>query len=82
MVRSRTKGHGVRPLGRPIRRWVDNIKMDLAEIGRGGVDWIGLAHVWYKWRFLVNVECMGYRNTSRGPIECCTHSPAKNEPQT
>jgi hypothetical protein len=32
-----------RPLGRPRRRWVDNIKMDLSEIGWGGVDWIGLA---------------------------------------
>jgi hypothetical protein len=31
-----------RPLGRPGRRWVDNIKMDLLEIGWGGVDWIGL----------------------------------------
>jgi hypothetical protein len=34
---------GKRPLGRPRRRWVDNIKMDLLEIGWGGVDWIGLA---------------------------------------
>jgi hypothetical protein len=32
-----------RPLGRPRRRWVDNIKIDLLEIGWGGVDWIGLA---------------------------------------
>jgi hypothetical protein len=32
-----------RPLGRPRCRWVDNIKMDLLEIGWGGVDWIGLA---------------------------------------
>jgi hypothetical protein len=34
---------GKRPLGRLRRRWVDNIKMDLLEIGWGGVDWIGLA---------------------------------------
>jgi hypothetical protein len=34
---------GKRPLGRPRWRWVDNIKMDLLEIGWGGVDWIGLA---------------------------------------
>jgi hypothetical protein len=34
---------GKRPIGRPRRRWVDNIKMDLLEIGWGGVDWIGLA---------------------------------------
>jgi hypothetical protein len=32
-----------KPLGRPRRRWVDNIKMDLEEIGFGGSDWIGLA---------------------------------------
>jgi hypothetical protein len=32
-----------RPLGRPRRRWVDNIRMDLQEVGCGHVDWIGLA---------------------------------------
>jgi hypothetical protein len=32
-----------RPLGRPRRRWVDNIKIDLREIGRGGMNWIRLA---------------------------------------
>jgi hypothetical protein len=37
------KPKGKRPLGRPIRRWVDYITMDLSEIGWGGVDWIGLA---------------------------------------
>jgi hypothetical protein len=36
------KPEGKRPLGRPRRRWVDNIKMDLLEIVWGGVDWIGL----------------------------------------
>jgi hypothetical protein len=35
------KIEGKRPLGRPRRRWVDNIKMDLEEIGLGGVNWIG-----------------------------------------
>jgi hypothetical protein len=34
------KLEGRRPLGRPRRRWVDNIKMDLLEIGWGGVDWV------------------------------------------
>jgi hypothetical protein len=34
---------GKRSLGRPRRRWVDNMKMDLREIGWGGLDWIGLA---------------------------------------
>jgi hypothetical protein len=37
------KPEGERPLGRPRRRWVDNIKMDLLEIGWSSVDWIGLA---------------------------------------
>jgi hypothetical protein len=48
------KPEGKRPLGRPTRRWVDNIKMDLLEIGWGGVDWIGLAQDRDKWRALVN----------------------------
>jgi hypothetical protein len=37
------KPEGKRPLGRPRRRWTDNIKMDLREIGWGGMDWIHLA---------------------------------------
>jgi hypothetical protein len=37
------KPEGKGPLRRPTRRWVDNIEMDLLEIGWGGVDWIGLA---------------------------------------
>jgi hypothetical protein len=37
------KREGKRPLGRPRRRWVDNIKMDIGEVGWGDVDWIGLA---------------------------------------
>jgi hypothetical protein len=48
------KPEGKRPLGRPRRRWVDNIKMNLLEIGWGGVDWIGLAQDRDKWRALVN----------------------------
>jgi hypothetical protein len=43
-----------RPLGRPRRRWVDNIKMNLGEIGWDGVDWSELAHDRDKWRALVN----------------------------
>jgi hypothetical protein len=43
-----------RPLGRPRRRWVDNIKMDLTEIRLGGVDWIELAKDRDQWRALVN----------------------------
>jgi hypothetical protein len=45
---------GKRPLGRPRRRWVDNIRMDLGEVGRGDVDWIGLAQDRNRWRALVN----------------------------
>jgi hypothetical protein len=49
------KPDGKRPLGRPRRRWVDNIKMDILEIGWGGVHWIGLAQDRDKWRSLVNL---------------------------
>jgi hypothetical protein len=42
-----------RPLGRPRRRWVDNIKMDLREIGWDGGDWIDPAHDRDQWRALV-----------------------------
>jgi hypothetical protein len=48
------KPEGKRPLARPRRKWVDNIKMDLEEMGWGGVDWIGLAQDRDKWRALVN----------------------------
>ena len=37
------KSEGRKPLGRPRHRWVDNIKMDLQEVGCGGMDWIELA---------------------------------------
>jgi hypothetical protein len=43
-----------RPLGRPRRRWLDNIRMDLVEMGWGDVDWIGLAQDRDRWRALVN----------------------------
>jgi hypothetical protein len=48
------KREGKRPLGRPRRRWVDNIEMDLGEVGWGDVDWIGLAQDRNRWRALVN----------------------------
>jgi hypothetical protein len=48
------KPEGKRPLERPRRRWVDNIKMDLLEIGWGAVGWIGLAQDRDKWRAFVN----------------------------
>jgi hypothetical protein len=43
-----------RPLGRPRCRWVDNIRMDLGEVGLDDMDWIGLAQDRNRWRALVN----------------------------
>jgi len=48
------KPEGRRLLGRPRRRWVDNIRMDLREVGCGYMDWIGLAQDRDKWRTLVS----------------------------
>jgi hypothetical protein len=48
------KPEGKRPLGRPRRWWVDNIKIDLREIGWDGMDWIDLAQDRDQWRALVN----------------------------
>jgi hypothetical protein len=48
------KPEGRRPLGRPRRRWIDNNKTDLLEIGLSVMDWIGLAQDRYRWRALVN----------------------------
>jgi hypothetical protein len=48
------KPEGKRPLGRQRRRWTDNIKLDLLEIGLSVVDWIGLAQDRCRWRTLVN----------------------------
>ena len=49
------KPEGTRPLGRPRHRWEDNIKMDLQEVGCGGVEWIELAWDRDRWRAIVNV---------------------------
>ena len=48
------KPEGRRPLGKPRRRWVDNIRTDLQEVGCGYVDWIGLAQDRDRWRTLVS----------------------------
>jgi len=48
------KPEGKRTLGRPRRRWEDNIKMNLQEVGCGGMDWIELAEDRDRWRALVN----------------------------
>jgi hypothetical protein len=48
------KPEGKKPLGRPRRRWEDNIRMDLREIGLSGMDWIDMARDRDQWRALVN----------------------------
>ena len=54
------KPEGKRPLGEPRRRWEDNIKMDLQEVGGGGGDWMELAHDRDRWRALV-ITVMNFR---------------------
>jgi hypothetical protein len=48
------KPEGKRPLGRPRRRWEDGVRMDLSEIGLGGVDWIRLSQDRDQWRAVVS----------------------------
>ena len=48
------KPEGKRPLGRPRRRWEDNIKMNLQEVGCGGMDWIELPQDRDRWRAVVS----------------------------
>jgi len=71
------KPEGKRPLGRPRRRWVDNIRMDLQEVGCGQVDWIGLAQDRESWRKLVSAVMnlrvpwnAGNFLTSCKPVSC------------
>ena len=59
------KPEGKRPVGRPRRRWEDNIKMELQEVGCGGMDWIELAQDRDRWRALVNAVMI-----LRGSIKC------------
>jgi hypothetical protein len=49
------KLEGKRPLGITKRKWVDNIRMDLGEVGWGDLDWIGLAQDRNRWRAIVNL---------------------------
>ena len=49
------KLEGNRPLGRPRHKWVDNIRMDLQEVGCGYMEWIGLAQDRDRWQTLVSV---------------------------
>jgi hypothetical protein len=53
------KPEGKRPLGTPRRRWVDNIRMDLGEVGWGDVDWIGLVKDRNRWRAELDIEPSG-----------------------
>jgi hypothetical protein len=65
---------GKRPLGRPKRGWVENIKMHLREIGWNGIDWINLAQDWDQWKALVN-KVMNLRvpqNTTKFLSSCTT----------
>jgi hypothetical protein len=67
------KPEGKRPLGRPRRRWVDNIKMDLREIGCDGVNWIDMAQDRDQWRALVNtVLNLRVPKNSGGFLRICT----------
>ena len=61
------KPEGRRPLGRPRRSWVDNIRTDLQEVGCGYMDWIGLAQDRDRWRTLVRaVMNLGGSHEMRG----------------
>ena len=71
------KPEGKRPLGRPRRRWVDNIRTDLQEVGCGYVDWIGLAQDRDRWQMLVSAVMnlrvpwnAGKFLTSCKPVSC------------
>ena len=59
------KPEGKKPLGRPRRRWEDNIKMDLQEVGCGCMDWIELAQDRNRWRTRVTAV-----NGPSGSIKC------------
>jgi hypothetical protein len=63
-----------RPLGRPRRRWEDNIIIDLREIGWGGVDWIDLAQDKGQWRALVNtvINLRVWQNVGKLLSSCAT----------
>jgi len=71
------KPEGKRPLGRPRRRWLDNIRKDLQEVGCGYGDWIGLAQDRDRWRTLVSAVMnlrvpwnAGNFSTSCKPVSC------------
>jgi hypothetical protein len=59
------KPEGKRPLGRPRRRWVDNTRMDLGEVGWDDVDWIGLAKDRNRWRASSGVTSSGLSSSAQ-----------------
>jgi hypothetical protein len=61
------KPEGKRPLAKRRRRWVDNIKMGLVEIGLSCVDWIGQVQDWENWRALVNSD-VSHSISSQRPL--------------
>jgi hypothetical protein len=68
------KPEGKRPLGRPRRRLVNSVKMDLREIGRDGMDWLDLAQDTDQWRALVNtvMNFRGPQNSEKFLSSCTT----------
>ena len=68
------KPEGKRPLGRPRRRWEDNIKMDLQEVGEGCEDWMELAQDRDRWRALVSMvmNLRGFKNAGNFLTSCRT----------
>jgi len=58
------KPEGKRPLGRPKLRWEDNIKINLKEVGYGGMDWLELAQDKDRWRVIVNA-LMNFRGSTK-----------------
>ena len=60
------KPEGKRPLGRSRRRWKDNIKMDLQEVGCGGMDWIELVQDRDRWRALEKCDNESFSSIKRG----------------
>ena len=69
----------MRPLGRPRCRWVDNIRMDLQEVGCGYIDWIGLAQDRDSWRTLVSAV-MARMGEERGVYRVLVGKPNGRRP--
>ena len=65
------KPEGKRPLGRPRRGWVDNIRMDFQEVGCGYVNWIGLFQDRDRWRTLVSAVTFGFHNNAGNFLTSC-----------